>query len=45
MLEPHVFGPLSLTCAVLPSMRSAHKGTIAHVVGIGSLQGCALDGG
>ncbi|KAJ5170454.1 short chain type dehydrogenase [Penicillium coprophilum] len=44
IFETHVFGPLRLTRAILPSMRSAHKGTIAHVSGIGSLQGAANAG-
>jgi NAD(P)-dependent dehydrogenase (short-subunit alcohol dehydrogenase family) len=44
MFETHVFGPLRLTRAILPSMRSAHRGTIAHVVGIGSLRGLAEGG-
>lgn len=39
VFETHVFGPLRLFRAVLPYMRAGKRGVIAHLAGIGGLQG------
>lgn len=39
VFETHVFGPLRVFRAVLPYMRKERRGIIAHLAGIGGLQG------